>query len=137
MSVFTRVLENADRERALRREAGRHDQGGASPASSPKGQSAPRPTQAPRPGEPNPPESLQRVEAHLVSLLHPTSFMAEPYRALRHIVEQRHQTGRLTVVAVSSAARGEGKTTTAINLAGARAQAPGARVLLGAADLRQ
>lgn len=136
MSVFSRVLANAERERALRPEAGRHDQGGASPAPAPNGQPATKPTQAPRPSEPYPSESLQRVEAHLVSLLHPTSFMAEPYRELRHIVEQRHRTGRLSVVAVSSAATGEGKTTTSINLAGALAQAPGSRVLLVDADLR-
>lgn len=137
MSVFTRVLANAERERALRPEAGRRDQGGPSPAPGPSEQPATRPTQAPHPGEPDPSESLQRVEAHLVSLLHPTSFMAEPYRALRHIVEQRQRTGRLSVVAVSSAASGEGKTTTSINLAGALAQAPGSRVLLVDADLRK
>jgi capsular exopolysaccharide synthesis family protein len=136
MSVFTRVLANADRERGLRPEAGRHDEDDASQAPAPNEQPAPRPTQAPRPDEPYPFELPQRVEAHLVSLLHPTSFMAEPYRSLRHIVEQRQRTGRLSVVAVSSAASGEGKTTTSINLAGALAQAPGSRVLLVDADLR-
>jgi capsular exopolysaccharide synthesis family protein len=72
----------------------------------------------------------------LVSLLQPTSFLAEPYRALRHIVEQRQRTAGLSILAVSSAGGGEGKTTTSINLAGALAQAPGSRVLLVDADLR-
>jgi capsular exopolysaccharide synthesis family protein len=62
---------------------------------------------------------------------------AEPYRALRHLVELHHRTSGLSVVVVSSPAAGDGKTTTAINLAGALAQDPGARVLLVDGDLRQ
>lgn len=77
------------------------------------------------------------VEEHLVSLLAPTSFEAEQYRVLRHSVEQRHRGADLRVLAVTSAGDGEGKTTTAINLAGALAQAPDARVLLVEADLRR
>lgn len=76
------------------------------------------------------------VEAHLVSLLAPSSFEAEQYRALRHALEQRYKTGTITVVAVSSPVDGDGKTTTAINLAGTLAQAHAARVLLVDADLR-
>jgi receptor protein-tyrosine kinase len=72
----------------------------------------------------------------LVSLLAPGSFEAEQYRALRHVLERRRRTERLAAVAVSSAAAGEGKTTTAINLAGALAQSPDARVLLVDADVR-
>jgi capsular exopolysaccharide synthesis family protein len=72
-----------------------------------------------------------------VSLLHPTSFLAEPYRALRHLVEQLHRKAQVSIVAVSSAGVGDGKTTTAINLAGALAQAPDSRVLLVDADLRR
>lgn len=77
------------------------------------------------------------VEEHLVSLLAPGSFEAEQYRALRHVVEDSRRTRLLTVVAVSSPGDGEGKTTTAINLAGALAQAPDARILLVDADLRR
>jgi len=77
------------------------------------------------------------VDEHLVSLLTPTSFEAEQYRALRHMVEQMHKTSGLSIVAISSPAVGDGKTTTAINLAGALAQAPEARVLLVDADLRR
>lgn len=77
-----------------------------------------------------------RIDEHLVSLLVPESFEAEQYRALRHVVEQRRRGRALTVIAVTSAAAGEGKSTTAINLAGALSQDPAARVLLVDADLR-
>ena len=73
------------------------------------------------------------ADGHLVSLLAPTSFEAEQYRMLRHTVEQRG----LRVLAVTSARSGDGKTTTAINLAGALAQAPETRILLLEADLRR
>src|SRR5207245_2617124 len=74
---------------------------------------------------------------HLVSLLDPVSFEAEQYRTLRHIVEQAHRTDHLSVLAVSAPSIGDGKTITAINLAGALAQAPDTRVLLVDADLRR
>jgi succinoglycan biosynthesis transport protein ExoP len=77
------------------------------------------------------------LEEHLVSLIDPTSFEAEQYRALRHQVEQLQRSMGLSVVAVSSPGVADGKTTTAINLAGALAQAADARVLLVDADLRR
>jgi capsular exopolysaccharide synthesis family protein len=83
-----------------------------------------------------PPKSLDGVAGHLVSLLDPTSVLAEPYRVVRHLLEQLHRTAQLSAVAVSSAAPAEGKTITAINLAGALAQSSDARVLLVDADLR-
>ena len=76
------------------------------------------------------------VDEHLVSLITPDSFEADQYRVLRHTVEQRRRTAGLAVVAVSSAGPGDGKTTTAINLAGALAQDRAARVLLVDCDLR-
>lgn len=82
-------------------------------------------------------EPADGVDEHLVSLLDPTGFEAEQYRALQHMVEQMHKAADLAVVAVSSPGRGDGKTTTAINLAGALAHAADARVLLVDADLRQ
>ena len=75
-------------------------------------------------------------DAHLVSLLAPTSVEAEQYRTLGFLLQQKQQTGALKVIAVSSATPGDGKTTTAINLAGAMAQSHEARVLLVDADLR-
>jgi capsular exopolysaccharide synthesis family protein len=77
------------------------------------------------------------VDGHLVSLVNPASFAAEQYRALRHIVEQMHRDRALQVVAVTSPTPGDGKTTTAINLAGALAQSQSLRVLLVEADLRR
>ena len=76
-------------------------------------------------------------EQHLVSLVSPTSFEAEQYRILRHMVEQRHRESGLCTLAVTSPSGSEGKTTTSINLGGALAQAPDARVLLMEADLRR
>jgi capsular exopolysaccharide synthesis family protein len=73
----------------------------------------------------------------LVSLLQPQSIEAEQYRMLRHRVEQRRRETGAAVFAVTSATGGEGKTTTAINLAGSLAQAHDARILLVDADLRR
>jgi capsular exopolysaccharide synthesis family protein len=84
-----------------------------------------------------PEESRGVVDERLVSLVSPASLPAEQYRTLRHIVEQMHRDGALRVVAVTSPTPADGKTTTAINLAGALAQAPSLRVLLVEADLRR
>lgn len=123
MSRFFKALEQAEQERALRQQA--------APAALLQvpgvsgGETVPLPAVGP-----------DGVEEHLVSLLTPASFEAEQYRALRHLVEQLHKTAELSVVAVSSPSPGDGKTTTAANLAGALAQASEARVLLIDADLR-
>ena len=77
-----------------------------------------------------------QVDDHLVSVLEPTSLAAEQYRAVRLAIETfRHERGTRTV-AITSPGRGDGRTITAINLAGALAQAPDARVVLVEADLR-
>jgi len=132
VSKFFKALEQAEQERALRREA-------HGPALAESGGNLQTETieqheaQPPREVSPEVPD---RVEEHLVSLLAPTSFEAEQYRALRHLIEQLHKSTDLSVLAVSSPGGGDGKTTTAINLAGALAQAPEGRVLLVDADLR-
>jgi capsular exopolysaccharide synthesis family protein len=84
-----------------------------------------------------PVEIPEGVDDHLVSLVDPIGFEAEQYRALRYMLEQKRRADGLTVVAVSSPGAGDGKTTTAINLAGALSQSPEARVLLVEADLRR
>ena len=133
MSKFFKALERAEQERALHR---------------PAVPSAPTSTRGPAVDETPPSRALQssvelsggvsdELEEHLVSLLAPTTFAAEQYRALRHLIEQLHKSAELSVVAVSSPGAADGKTTTAINLAGALAQAPDARVLLVDTDLRR
>lgn len=77
------------------------------------------------------------VDARLVSLVVPGSLEAEQYRGLRHVVEYMHKAGECTVVAVCSPTPGDGKSITAINLAGALAQDPKATVLLMEVDLRR
>jgi capsular exopolysaccharide synthesis family protein len=76
------------------------------------------------------------LDDHLVSLLEPASPAAEQYRALRLHVETLHRERDLRLVAMSSPARGDGKTLSALNLAGALAQAPDARVVLIEVDMR-
>lgn len=154
MSKFAKALEQAQRERALRAQP--------VPAPAPPPAPSPEPLVAPRPSRPSPsspppsgpppsspsPRTIpaprrrgavptEEVDSHLVSLVAPAGLEAEQYRALRHLVEQRHKDGDMSVIAVSSPGVGDGKTTTAINLAGALAQASDATVLLVEADLRR
>ena len=77
------------------------------------------------------------INPRLVCLLQPTSFLAESYFRLRHTLEQMHDGDRGIVVGVTSPGEGDGKTLTAINLAGALAQDARARVLLVDLNLRQ
>ena len=77
------------------------------------------------------------LDKHLVSLTAPASFDAEQYQGLRLTIERLGRTRNMQVLAVTSPAAGEGKTLTAINLAGALARGAEARVLLIDADLRR
>src|SRR5262245_38517610 len=63
-------------------------------------------------------EGISGVDPHLVPLLTPDAFEAEPYRVLAHLVSQMHAEAGLHVLALSSPSSGDGKTSTAINLAG-------------------
>src|SRR5258705_5122662 len=79
-----------------------------------------------------------QIDRHLVALTSPGSFAAEQYQGLRLTIERLRRGRTLQIIAVTSPAAGEGKTLTAINLAGALARgAEGARVLLIDADLRR
>ena len=73
----------------------------------------------------------------LVSLLAPETAAADRYRALRYNIEALRSDAGLPIVAVTSPDAGDGKTLTTLNLAGAFAQAEGARVLVIDADLRR
>jgi len=131
MSKFFQALEQAERDRALQ-------QGGVPQPTEPAASPAPD-VEIAEPVTPQPPpaDSSDGVDDHLISLIAPSAFEAEQYRALRYTVEQFHKMRDLRIVAVSSPGVNDGKTTTAINLAGALAQAPDARVLLVDADLRR
>lgn len=79
----------------------------------------------------------QRMAEQLVSFADPASLEADQYRTLRHIVERSRVDSGLGVLAVTSAAAGDGKTITTLNLAGSLAQSPRSRVLVVDADLRR
>jgi capsular exopolysaccharide synthesis family protein len=81
-------------------------------------------------------ESTDRLGRQLVSLLDSESFEANQYRVLRQRLEEACGNGARGLIAVTSPGAGEGKTTTAINLAGILARSERARVLLVDADLR-
>lgn len=76
------------------------------------------------------------IDDHLVSLLEPTSLAAEQYRTIRLQIENLRRERGVRLVAISSPGRSDGKTTTAINVAGALAQSPDARVALVEVDVR-
>jgi protein-tyrosine kinase len=78
-----------------------------------------------------------KLDTHLVSLTAPASFAAEQYQGLRLTMERLARSRDLKVIAISSPAAGDGKTVTAINLAGALARGGDERVLLVDADLRR
>jgi len=73
---------------------------------------------------------------HLIGLTDPHSDAFESYLVLRLALERARTASDLHVVAVTSATVGDGKTTTAINVAAALAQNRRSRVLLIDADLR-
>ena len=145
MSRFYQALERAEQEHALRRQ--KHSEGLTEAVTDPpvRHHSEVNLKNQPREVVPRnrktvsvpPPLTPAGVESHLVSLLSSNSFAAEQYRTLCHLLEQLHEESELSVIAVSSPAVGDGKTTTAINLAGALTQIPGARVLLIDFDLRR
>jgi capsular exopolysaccharide synthesis family protein len=108
------------------------------PAPAPRTFFQPPVAPAPRPAAPERPRIVAPdVDEHLVSLVSPGSAGAEQYRVLRHVVETLRSRASLQVVAVTSPSVGDGKTTTAINLAGSLAESPDTRVLLVDLDLRR
>ena len=167
MSKFSKALEQAQRDRATRLQpAAPASPAPHAPYTPPVQPAPPTPAPPPIPLTPPPPpppatasngpapsvSAARRrpatgprrsatitgeVENHLVSLVSPSGLEAEQYRALRHVVEQRHKNQDLSVIAISSPGVGDGKTTTSINLAGALAQGAENSVLLIEADLRR
>jgi capsular exopolysaccharide synthesis family protein len=77
------------------------------------------------------------LDPRLVSFLKPESFEADQYRMLRYAVERSCPSEGSRVIAITSPISGDGKTLTAVNLAGTIARAGPARVLMVDADLRR
>lgn|SRR5262245_34964639 len=78
-----------------------------------------------------------RIDRRLVSVTAPGSMEAEQYQTLRLKLERLQRERDLRVVAVTSPGAQDGKSVTAINLAGALARGSGTRVLLLEADVRR
>jgi capsular exopolysaccharide synthesis family protein len=141
MSKFFEALEQAARDRALRDQAASPPVlGGPAMSVAPVAVADVDPTFAEPPRTAAPAELIfndtTRMDEHVVSLLDPASFEAEQYRVLRHVVETLRKSASLQVIAVTSPCVGDGKTTTAVNLAGALAQSTENRVLLLDMDFR-
>jgi capsular exopolysaccharide synthesis family protein len=82
------------------------------------------------------PDLPTEIDSRLVAVLRPASWETERYRMLRRALERRYEPERRRVVAVTSASPGEGKSTTALNLAAVLAESKDAAVLVIDADLR-
>ena len=80
--------------------------------------------------------TLQREESRLVAHAAPESMPAEQYRVLLARLDRAAATRPLRIVGVTSCTRGEGRTTTAANLALTAAR-DGREVLLLECDLRK
>jgi capsular exopolysaccharide synthesis family protein len=79
----------------------------------------------------------QSIDPRLVSLTRPASLEAEQYQTLRLNLQRLKNANDTRTIAMTSPTSGDGKTLTAINLAGALARESAARVLLVEADLRR
>ena len=95
------------------------------------------PPRPPAPGTTGQDHRPGGIAEQLVSLVAPGSVAADQYRALRHTIEHLRKDSGVQAIAVTSPSPGDGKTVTTLNLAGALAQAQGARVLVVDADLRK
>jgi protein-tyrosine kinase len=135
VSKIFQALERAERERDVHKWRGGEEQG-LSPSTG--GQPTKRQRQRDVEFDQLPTaETLGSMDPHLVGLLAPTTLEAEQYRTICHRLEQLTKETGLSVLAVSSPTVGDGKTTTAINLAGTLAQFPETKVLLVDLDLRR
>jgi len=79
----------------------------------------------------------QSIDRRLVSVTAPGSMEAEQYQALRIKLERFQRARDLKVIAITSPGARDGKTVTAINVAGALARGSTARVLLIEGDVRR
>jgi len=77
------------------------------------------------------------IDRRLVSVTAPASMEAEQYQALRIKLERIARARDLKTIAITSPGARDGKTVTAINVAGALARGSTARVLLVEGDVRR
>ena len=109
----------------------------------PVARSAPSRVEAPpalAPVEQAPPvleQAHPTLDRRLVAALAPTSLPAEQYRSLRTRLKRAESGRSLRAIAITSPAKGDGKSLTAANLALTMAQEFNQRVLLLDADLRR
>ena len=82
-------------------------------------------------------DTTAEVNKRRISMLQPDSHVAEQFRALRGRLDALRTEQPLRTIAVSSPLAGEGKTTSAINLAVVTAMSVGRRVLLIDCDMRR
>jgi capsular exopolysaccharide synthesis family protein len=80
---------------------------------------------------------LARMHPRLVMVTDPLSPACEQYRTLRTQIFHAAQRRRVQIIVVTSSIAGEGKTSTALNLAWAIAQSKEKRILLVDSDLRR
>ncbi len=83
------------------------------------------------------PPDMSKLSAYLVTLLEPRSLAAEQFKRLRTKILQQMKTRMESTILVTSAVQGEGKTTTALNLAITIAQGMSESVLLVDTDVRK
>lgn len=147
MSSIHRATQKARRERERR--AWHGDETPAKPILTPVAEDSKRPAPARAKVMPMTPSERKRAafpfelldgrfgppEPHLVSLLSPESMESEHYQSIRFALERERREGA-TIIAVTSASPGEGKTITTLNLAGCLARNAEAKVLVMDGDLR-
>ncbi len=129
MSKVHEALRRAEREREESRRA--------EPASPPVPPAAgPLPSARPLLPDPGRQPADVRLSERLVAFTRPRSLAAEQYRAIRQQLAAFGRTMPIRTMVVTSSLAGEGKTTTAANLAIALGQDLGRRVCLVDCDLR-
>ncbi len=98
-----------------------------------------KPTQAPAQRTPYVVRPVQggQVDAHVVAYHHPHSHLTESFRRLKAMIRSLEADRKLRTVTFTSAGKGEGKSTVALNLAIAMCQDFDTRVAIVDADLRR
>ena len=78
-----------------------------------------------------------QVDPHIVAYHHPHSHLTESFRRLKAMLRGLTGADKIRTIAMTSAGKGEGKSTTALNLAIAMCQDFDTRVAIVDADLRR